>query len=99
MTDIRKWIDQYNAKALMLDGHDNAIIGLSCVHGHNPIVIYDPKIIVGNLVDQGMTEDEAEEFYCFNIECMYAGLGTPAMLIRVPDEEESDGTDLEEDES
>jgi hypothetical protein len=97
--DIQKWIGEHNGDVLTLDGHDNAILGLSCVRGHNPIVIYDPKIIVANLVAQGMTEDEAEEFYYFNIECLYVGLGTPAMLIRVPDEEELDGTDLEEDES
>jgi hypothetical protein len=68
----------------LLNGLDDAIVGLARVHGSDPVVLYDPEIIIEILMDrEGLTLDDAVDFYGANIECAYFGPGTPAMLIRL----------------
>lgn len=77
-------INDLNHDAKVLDGHANAIVGMVQQHGSDPIVLYDPVKIIHNLiVDHNMNQEEAEEFYNFNIACAYVGPNTPMMLIRL----------------
>lgn len=64
---------------LVMDGHDNAIVGWCAVDGTERLV-YDSAVIRQNLVIQGMTCEEADEFYEFNIACAYLGRRTPLIL-------------------
>jgi hypothetical protein len=82
-SDMREEIAEYNEKALVFDGHANAIIGMAVQHGKRPLVLYDPVKIVDNLVLEGMTHDEAIEFYEFNIAGAFMGSNTPMILIRL----------------
>lgn len=75
---------------LVMDGHDNAIVGW-CVADGTERLVYDSAVIRQNLVIQGMSWEEADEFYQFNIECAYLGPRTPLILQRL-DEEESEDT-------
>jgi hypothetical protein len=82
--EIRQTIREWNPQALMLGPEfDSAIVGMSCQHGGNPLVIYDPGKIIEVLAGMGMDEEEASEFFSFNIECAYMGPHTPAMLHRI----------------
>ena len=65
--NIRERIAEYNEEALLLDGHDNAFIGLASRCGGPVVALYDPDIIVDTLHAQGMTTEEAQEYYEFNI--------------------------------
>lgn len=67
---------------LKIDDHDNAIIGISVPwqNEHQETLVYSGKIIIENLVKQGMTEEEAYEYCDFNIAGAYVGQTTPIIV-------------------
>jgi hypothetical protein len=67
---------------LFIDGHDNAIIGLARSF-NTTSVLYDKKIVIKNLMED-MTEEEAEEYFEFNIVGAYVGEYTPTFMDDLP---------------
>jgi hypothetical protein len=68
---------------LKIDGHDNAILGPAFMWNNNQLVqtlVYDAEMIRENLMNDGMTAEEAREFIEFNIEGAYLGDGTPILV-------------------
>lgn len=64
--DILDTLEEF--ECLVLDDHKNALLGIGEHYSsHGPVAIYDINIIVQNLVSEGMSEEEAEEYYQFNI--------------------------------
>jgi len=61
---------------LVADGYDEAILGVSS----KEIVIYSIPKILEILQKDGMDEDEALEFFEFNIEGSYVGEKTPIYM-------------------
>ena len=77
LADLKVTIGEHNPKALFADGHDDAIMGYSS----DGKVIYSVNQIMETLVERdGMTPDEAIEFFNFNIECAYVGEYTPIYM-------------------
>lgn len=67
-------IDEYAEGAILLDGLEEAIIGIVKEFGNGRRILYSKRIILSLLQTRdGMTEQEAEEFYDFNILGLYAG--------------------------
>ena len=67
-------IDEYAEGAILLDGLEGAIIGIVEEFGNGKRILYSKRIILSLLQTRdGMTEQEAEEFYDFNILGLYAG--------------------------
>lgn len=62
---------------LIADGFDEAIIG---VDEHNVRVVYDVFKIIDILIKDGMSTDEAYEFYAYNILGSYVGEKTPLFI-------------------
>ena len=61
-------IDEYAEGAILLDGLEGAIIGIVEEFGNGKRILYSKRIILSLLqIRDGMTEQEAEEFYDFNI--------------------------------
>lgn len=72
---------------LRIDGHDNAILGIVRGTGfpHNsrsPRLVYNVQKIIENLMEDGMDEEEAEEFFEYNIIGAYVGEQTPLFADR-----------------
>ena len=71
-------------EALLADGLYDAIIGLADVfteRGSRSVVAYDKQKIIEILIKRDrMEDDEAEEFYQFNIAGSYVGEGTPVFI-------------------
>jgi hypothetical protein len=66
---------------LFCDGHDNAFLGLMWRFGHDkPIATYSQTKIIENLIQDGMTFEEAQEFFEFNIIGAWVGSGTPCFI-------------------
>ncbi len=89
---MKKWVgeyaDEYGERLLTMDGFDDCILGIASIHSKPPFVVYNSRAVVARLVERdGMTQEEAEEYFAFNMECAYLGEGTPAFL-RTPEEEE-----------
>ena len=60
--------------AIMLDGLEDAIVGIVEEFGNGRRILYSkPKILEILCHRDGMTEDEAIEFYDYNILGLYAG--------------------------
>jgi hypothetical protein len=67
--------------AILLDGLENAIIGITQEFGNGPRVLYSKEGIIDILMERdGMEYDEAIEFYDFNILGLYAGEQNPIFL-------------------
>jgi hypothetical protein len=67
------------------DGLSDAFIGLSCVNGTN-VAVYSTGIIAIQLMDEGMSYDEAEEHIHFNIMGANIGERTPIYIDLIPEE-------------
>jgi hypothetical protein len=73
-----EWADD----AMTADGFDAAIIGYG-TQFNKPVVVYSRDRVISILMADGMTEDEAEEFFEFNIAGAYVGETTPVYLREV----------------
>ena len=74
--------DLYSAdepERLCADGYDGAIEGVVW-DGERTRVVYRTESILEILMDQGMTYDEASEYFDFNVARTYVGVYTPLYL-------------------
>lgn len=77
----RRMSEESQKKMLFMDGHDNAIVGVVTRYGEwDPIVCYDLKKVMKNLQDEGMTEEEAIEYFDYNIIGGWVGDRTPCFI-------------------
>lgn len=61
-------VGDINPEAIIYDGYDDAIIGMASRINLGPVVAYDVDKILEILVERdGMTYEEAMEFFDFNI--------------------------------
>ena len=76
-------IDTYCEGAVILDGLDDAIVGI-VEDFHGPRILYSQQKILTILQERDlMTHTEAEEFYDFNIKGLYVGEQNPVFLITI----------------
>ena len=80
-------IEEYNIHefaegAIILDGLDEAIIGITEEFGNGRRILYSKDKILDILMKRDlMTHSEAEEFYDYNILGLYAGEQNPVFLV------------------
>lgn len=67
---------------IFADGLDEAILGIVTTFGQPPRVCYDLEKVLDCLQRQGMTDQEAFEYWEYNIAGAYVGPSTPAFLER-----------------
>tara|TARA_R100001443_G_scaffold44637_1_gene57641 strand:- start:900 stop:1160 length:261 start_codon:yes stop_codon:yes gene_type:complete len=73
-----QFIEDNYPDVLIADGFDDAIIGIAERYGMNPVVLYDKHKCIKIMQDRdGMTEEEAIEFFYYNIVGAYMGEHTP----------------------
>ncbi len=66
---------------LLCDGLEDAFVGVCHRFNQPPIAVYDiEKIIAIYMYRDGMTEDEAREFFEFNVIGAWVGETTPAFI-------------------
>ena len=77
ITELKDGIREANDMAMLVDGHDNALVGWST----DGIAIYRISEIIGTLIDRdGMSREEAMEYFDFNILGSYVGEYTPIYM-------------------
>ena len=75
--DLKEKIEEINPDAMLADGLDDALAG----YDSRGRAIYLIEEILGMLITRdGMTEEEAQEFFDFNIECAHVGQFTPIYM-------------------
>jgi hypothetical protein len=70
-------------EALLLDPQDQfnpCLVGTGYLFHHGPVAVYDTEKVVQTFVDRGMTEDEAQEYFEFNVIGGWMGDGTPIFV-------------------
>lgn len=75
-------LGEENPKALLADGFEDAFIGICERFGQQPLAAYDYFKCIDILVSQGMTEEEAMEYFEFNTLGAWMGEGTPVFIRR-----------------
>jgi hypothetical protein len=84
MIDI---INEQAEGAVLLDGLDDAILGIVEEFGNGRRILYSRSKIIQILCERdSMTEEEAEEFYGYNILGLYASEQNPVFLDIILDE-------------
>ena len=75
-------IDEIAEGAIILDGLDDAIVGVTEEFGNGRRILYSADKIIGVLMERdGMTWHEAVEFYDYNILGLHAGEQNPVFLV------------------
>jgi len=67
---------------LLADGLDEAFIGIGWQF-NTPLAVYDRDKCMEILESQGMTTEEAQEYFYFNTQGAYVGEQTPIFLERI----------------
>lgn len=78
--EMKARIAEENPDALFLDGFDEALVGPARRCGQPTLAAYDVDAIIGCLIDQGMSGEEADEHFQFNIEGAWMGPNTPILV-------------------
>tara|TARA_Y100000034_G_C6781435_1_gene349320 strand:- start:152 stop:418 length:267 start_codon:yes stop_codon:yes gene_type:complete len=77
---VKARIVEENPEALLMDGYDDAIVGVGSRCGQPTLVIYDYDKCIASLMEDGMTFEEAVDYFSFNCEGSWVGEGTPIIL-------------------
>ena len=74
-------IEDINPEALLCDGFDDAIIGMAERINLGPVVAYDTEKMIDIMVERdGMTYEEAIEYFDYNILGAWMGEYTPVFI-------------------
>ena len=77
--DIKDLYGDDEPEILFADGYDEAIAGVVW-DGERTRVVYTTEKILAILMEDGMTYDEASEYFDFNVAGAYMGVYTPLYL-------------------
>ena len=75
MTNLCDRVAQFDPEIMLADGYDDCLVGLT-LRDDQWVALYDATLIIEKL-SQVMTDDEAIEFFEFNITGAYVGPRTP----------------------
>ena len=76
--EVKEFLREVNPEALFADGFDRALVGVAHRCGTSHLALYDRDICIDVLVtEDGMSHEEAEEYFSFNVEGAWVGENTP----------------------
>lgn len=79
--DISEALAELNSEALLADGFEQALVGYTSNYHHPNVAVYDAKKCIAILVRRdGMSEEEAEEFFSLNTLGAYVGENGPLFV-------------------
>ena len=83
----REEIAEINPEALMCDGFDEAVIGMAERINLGPVVAYSVDKIINIMIERdGMTYEEAVEYFEYNQQGAWMGEGTPCFIRQLESE-------------
>lgn len=65
---------------LKMDGFDDCVVGICERFGMEAVLAYDRDKVIAKLMGEGMTEEEAEEFFEYNQIGAWMGERTPVFV-------------------
>ena len=82
--EIEAWLEPIGRETLFAEGFDMAIIGITEVNEGYKVCYDIGRILELLVIEHDMTEEEAIEYYDFNIGGAYVGPLTPIFVQCVP---------------
>ena len=80
---MEEYLGEINPDALILPDMEEALIGYCERCGTSPLAVYDVEKCIQILIDRdGMTDEEAMEYFSYNTLGAYMGENTPMFLTR-----------------
>jgi hypothetical protein len=82
MKNIQETLENclYDDETVQLaDGFEDAFVGIGRQFG-KPMAVYNKLKCIELLIKEGMSEEEADEFFSFNVESAWVGENTPIFL-------------------
>ena len=82
--EIDRWlVEAYPDHGFLLaDGFEDAFVGVVAGMQREPVACYDRARCIAVLVARdGMTEEDAEEYFVFNVEGAWVGDRTPVFVV------------------
>lgn len=84
---VSEYCESYEIEVLTLDGFEDCVIGASLPSGffyedEQPRLVYDVEKIIDKMMIGGMSREDAEEYFEYNIIGAYVGKKTP-MFVRL----------------
>ena len=74
-------LSEENPEALKADGFDAAFVGYGYQHGSDALAIYDEDKCIKILIERDdMTEEQAVDYFYFNVKGAFVGDGTPIFM-------------------
>jgi hypothetical protein len=81
----RDWVSIHNDKALLADGFEDAFIGMAERRGQPTLAVYDAEKCIAILVERDqMSDEDAREYFYFNVAGAWCGEHAPLFLWRAP---------------
>ena len=78
--EIKHYITQHNDEELFSDGFEDALIGVGVIFNRS-LATYDMRKCIDILMKRDdMTEEEAVEYFEFNVTGSYVGENTPVFV-------------------
>jgi len=77
--ELLETLKEENPEALMLDGFDDAILGIIRRCSSKTVLVYDRDKMI-TILSKDMNREEAEEFISYNIEGAWMGESTPYIM-------------------
>ena len=74
-----KLLKEREESVVFADGLEEAFLGID-YQVHTPIALYSKNKAIQCLIDQGMDEEQAYEYFDYNIAGSYVGENTPIFL-------------------
>ena len=90
--NVRESLAEIDDEILMAEGFDEAVIGYAQRCGQPTVAVYDREKCIGILMQRdGMSHEDAEEFFEFNVAGAWVGERTPMFLCRLVFDQERGG--------
>ena len=79
---IQDKLEEENPEAILFPNYEDALIGICRRKGMNPVALYDQQKCIEILMQDGMSEDDAVEWFEYNTIDAWVGENTPCFLDR-----------------
>jgi hypothetical protein len=90
--EIVERLSEENEEAQLYNGYEDALIGIARRFHGPSVALYDREHCIRILVERdGMSEEEADEFFEFNTQGCWSGEGTPVFATLFKREGKDDG--------
>jgi hypothetical protein len=73
-------LSDLNPDAVLFDNMESAIIGLGCIGQADPVAVYSRALIYSKLLSDGLSREDADEYYFGNFVAVQAGEFTPVIV-------------------